>query len=264
MSQPSSFISTTYYSMILARQKLIRKGRNNWCCYMMMMLVQVILFFTMIDMSRNGNIIDGGGGGGGVTALTISKGISTNNNGMKQYHNKVGAHTAAVTSMMMITNEDIPDPSTFREAEVLGLRLMQEENFEDALVVFRKGMKLPGTRPDVVRTKSTSGPSPVGGSYGGTDSKRILSLDDFELQAVYYNMACAHSRLGNISESVANLENAFKIGFTNFSTVRGDPDLDPIKQDPDFDKLMESYDGGKSSSNDDGFNPFGLFSKSKK
>jgi len=200
MSQPSSFISTTYYSMILARQKLIRKGRNNWCCYIMMMLVQVILCFTMIDTSRNGNIIDGGGGGGGVTALTISKGISTNNNGMKQYHNKVGAHTAAVTSMMMITNEDIPDPSTFREAEVLGLRLMQEENFEDALVVFRKGMKLPGTRPDVVRTKSTSGPSPVGGSYGGTDSKRILSLDDFELQAVYYNMACAHSRLGNISE----------------------------------------------------------------
>lgn len=213
-------------------------------------------------MTSRGSI-GGKGDGGCVTALTIPKVISNNNNmKQQQHHNKVGAHTAAVTSMMMITNEDIPDPSTFREAEVLGLRLMQEGDFEDALVAFQKGMKLPGTRPDVLRTKSTSGPSPVGGSYGGTDSRQVLALDDFELQAVYYNMACAHSRLGNISESIANLENAFKIGFTNFSTVRGDPDLDPVKQDPDFDKLMEIYEGGNN--NDDGFNPFGFFSKSKK
>jgi hypothetical protein len=61
-------------------------------------------------------------------------------------------------------------------------------------------MKLPGSRPDVLRTRSSSGPSPVGGSFGGTDSQKIMALDDFELQAVYYNMACAHSRLGNISE----------------------------------------------------------------
>lgn len=165
-------------------------------------------------------------------------------------------------SSILMTNEDFPEPSTFREAEVLGLRLMQNGNFEDALVAFQKGMKLPGSRPDVVRTRSTGGPSPVGGAYGGTDSQRVLLLDDFELQALYYNMACAHSRLGNISESVANLENAFKIGFTNFATVRGDPDLDLIKQDPDFEKLMNTYD---ENSNDDGsFNPFGIFSSKKK
>ena len=40
---------------------------------------------------------------------------------------------SAVTSMSM-TNEDIPDPTTFREAEVLGLRLMQEGRFDEALV----------------------------------------------------------------------------------------------------------------------------------
>lgn len=62
------------------------------------------------------------------------------------------------------------------------------------------GMKLPGSRPDVKRTKSLSGPSPVGGSFGGTESLRILGLDDFELQAAHYNMACAHARLGNIDD----------------------------------------------------------------
>jgi hypothetical protein len=61
-------------------------------------------------------------------------------------------------------------------------------------------MKLPGTRPDVVRTKALSGPSPVGGSFGGTESQNIMTLDDFELQAAHYNMACAHARLGNLDE----------------------------------------------------------------
>lgn len=61
-------------------------------------------------------------------------------------------------------------------------------------------MKLPGSRPDVLRTKSLSGPSPVGGSFGGTESQDVMSLDDFELQAAHYNMACAHARLGNLDE----------------------------------------------------------------
>ena len=61
-------------------------------------------------------------------------------------------------------------------------------------------MKLPGSRPDVVRTKALSGPSPVGGAFGGTESQNIMSLDDFELQAAHYNMACAHARLGNLDE----------------------------------------------------------------
>jgi hypothetical protein len=52
-----------------------------------------------------------------------------------------------------------------------------------------------------------------------------------------------------------NLEQAFKNGFDNYSTVRGDPDLDPIKNQPDFETLMDTYDSKG------GFNPFGFFSK---
>ena len=52
-----------------------------------------------------------------------------------------------------------------------------------------------------------------------------------------------------------NLEKAFENGFDNYSTVRGDPDLDPIKKEADFEKLMDAYDSRG------GFNPFGFFSK---
>ena len=94
----------------------------------------------------------------------------------------------------------IPEPTTFREAEVIGLRFMQEGRHEDALTAFKMAMKLPGSRPDVVRTKMLSGPSPVGGSQGGTEGKLVMGLDEFELQAAHYNMACAYARLENVSE----------------------------------------------------------------
>ena len=100
----------------------------------------------------------------------------------------------------MSDGDGIPEPTTFREAEVIGLRFMQEGRHEDALTAFKMAMKLPGSRPDVVRTKMLSGPSPVGGSQGGTEGKLVMGLDEFELQAAHYNMACAYARLGNISE----------------------------------------------------------------
>jgi hypothetical protein len=116
-------------------------------------------------------------------------------------------------------------------------------------------MKLPGSRPDVIRTKLLSGPSPVGGAIGGFENNKVLQLDEFELQAAHYNMACAYAQLDNVQESVANLEKAFNCGFDNFSTVRGDPDLKPVQGTEEFDDLMEKYDSQK------GFNPFGLFKK---
>lgn len=84
-------------------------------------------------------------------------------------------------------------------------------------------MKLPGSRPDVLRTKALSGPSPVGGAFGGTESQNILSLDDFELQAAHYNMACAHARLGNLDE-VSQSSSQTARGKMNEWCMMGDTD----------------------------------------
>ena len=186
---------------------------------------------------------------------------------------------------MSASESDAAAPTTFREAEVLGLKLMQEGDYDLALkgtcgsfdnnlvgwfqrpfdsthsfrsfhhlyTAFQTGLKLPGSRSDVVRTKSLSGPSPVGGAMGGFESNAVQSLDEFEMQAAHYNMACAYAQLGQLPESIQSLETAFKAGFDNYATVRGDPDLDPIKKEKDFEALMEKYEPKK------GFNPFGLF-----
>jgi hypothetical protein len=46
----------------------------------------------------------------------------------------VAKNSVAGTVMQMTAEESTPPPNSFREAEILGLRLMQEGKFEDALV----------------------------------------------------------------------------------------------------------------------------------
>lgn len=202
------------------------------------------------------------------------------------------------TPLTMTGAGDELNPSTFREAEVLGLKYMQERKYKEALdgtsneffalsvvnstnivdtlyyflcqlfiniheffflrilisLAFKMGMTLPGSRTDIIRTKSLSGPSPVGGSTGGYESKFTTTLDEFELQAVQYNMACAYAQLNELDNAVNALQLAFENGFDNFATVKVDPDLDPIKSSASYEGLMAKYEP-KSK----GFNPFGIF-----
>jgi len=133
---------------------------------------------------------------------------------------------------------------------------MQDGRYEDALQAFKQAMTLPGSRPDIIRTKNVPGPSPVGGSSGGTYDKFIQNLDEFEYQAAHYNLACSHACLDQTSEAVMNLKKAFEYGFDNFETVRVDPDLEGVRGSKEFERLMGEWDpkGGA-------FNPFGVFGR---
>ena len=123
---------------------------------------------------------------------------------------------------------------------------------------FKLAMTLPGSRTDILRTANVPGPSPVGGSKGGTEGRTVQTLDEFEYQAGHYNMACAHASLGNVGESVSNLRAAFERGFDSYATVGSDPDLASVRGTAEFGRLMEEYDPRTG-----GINPFGVFGKKK-
>lgn len=133
-------------------------------------------------------------------------------------------------------------PSTFREAEILGLRLMQESMYQEALDVFEKALTLPGTKVDVIRTRNVPGPSPVGGSAGGTEGKEVRTLDEFEKQAAFYNMACACANLGKIEEAVNYLRKSIDNGFDNVGTINSDPDLRVVRESESFRRFMDTVD----------------------
>jgi len=132
---------------------------------------------------------------------------------------------------------------------------MQDGRYEEALKAFKLAMTLPGSRPDIIRKANIAGPSPVGGSSGGTSDKFVLGLDEFEYQAAHYNLACTYACLGDVAESVNNLRKAFEYGFDNYATVRADPDLVGVRGSREFERLMEEFDPRR------GFNPFGVFRK---
>ena len=154
------------------------------------------------------------------------------------------------------SSPEVLAPKTFREAELIGLRLMQEAKYEDAIAAFKKGMTLPGSKKDVIRKQSLAGPSPVGGAAGGREGGVVMILDEFEYQAAHYNIACAYSKLDRIPDAVVSLGKAIDYGFNNLDTMKADPDLRSIQGSPEFQALMKKHET-KS------FNPFTFFGGKK-
>ena len=70
------------------------------------------------------------------------------------------------------------------------------------------------------------------------------SLSPGELQAVYYNTACALAAKGDMDGSLLALGSALESGFDDFVTLRRDPDLASVVQDPRLDQLLSRFDKG--------------------
>jgi dienelactone hydrolase len=55
----------------------------------------------------------------------------------------------------------------------------------------------------------------------------------------YYNLACAHARLGHTDQAFDNLTKAIESGFSNRNTMAQDPDLESLRSDPRFRVLLD-------------------------
>jgi len=69
-------------------------------------------------------------------------------------------------------------------------------------------------------------------------NNNLSTLDEFEYQAAYYNLACTYSCLGDVWNSVSHLKLAFEYGFDNWDTVRSDPDLMVVRDSQEFQQWM--------------------------
>ena len=63
-------------------------------------------------------------------------------------------------------------------------------------MAFKLTMTLNGSQLDMVRSPNISGPSPVGGSNGGSELQQVQILDEFEYQAGHYNCHVHMQHLG--------------------------------------------------------------------
>lgn len=58
----------------------------------------------------------------------------------------------------------------------------------------------------------------------------------------YYDRACLYSRMGRAEESVKALRTSFEKGYRNFSHIRLDDDMDPVRDLAEFKALIEEYE----------------------
>jgi tetratricopeptide (TPR) repeat protein len=89
---------------------------------------------------------------------------------------------------------------TFKEAAInLSTAYMKNLNFEEALETLKVGMALDSTNPHI-----------------------------------HYNYACYYSLIDQPKESMEKLQEAVRLGFTNFKQIETDPDLKKLRQSPEF------------------------------
>lgn len=80
--------------------------------------------------------------------------------------------------------------------------------------------------------------------------KIALKYDDSNKALVYYNLACAYSRLSQLDESKTNLHLAIENGYTAIQQIKKDPDLENLRKNPGWDKglndLLKAHNINKS------------------
>jgi tetratricopeptide (TPR) repeat protein len=59
----------------------------------------------------------------------------------------------------------------------------------------------------------------------------------------YYNLACAHARLGHADAAFETLGKAIEAGFRNRTTMEQDPDLESLRSDPRFREMLARLTG---------------------
>ena len=89
---------------------------------------------------------------------------------------------------------------TLKEATInLSTAYMKNSNFDEALKTIKVGMALDSTNPHI-----------------------------------HYNYACYYSLIGQPKASMEKLQEAVRLGFTNFKQIETDPDLEKLRQSPEF------------------------------
>ena len=75
-------------------------------------------------------------------------------------------------------------------------------------------------------------------------SLEVAAAIDPDDPLVYYNLACAAARAGQVGRALADLQDAADKGFRRFAMIDGDPDFAAVRADPRFRAWLEKARAG--------------------
>ena len=59
--------------------------------------------------------------------------------------------------------------------------------------------------------------------------------------SVYYNLTCLYSLTNDVDLSLDALDKALENGFSDYDTLRGDPDISNVRKSPEFREILEKH-----------------------
>jgi tetratricopeptide (TPR) repeat protein len=79
-------------------------------------------------------------------------------------------------------------------------------------------------------------------------SLEVAAAIDPDDPLVYYNLACAAARAGQVGRTLADLQDAVDKGFRRFARIDADPDFSAMRADPKFRAWLEKARAGADAS----------------
>lgn len=119
----------------------------------------------------------------------------------------------------------------------------KNENFREALSGFEKAMEVGVLKPlNFLRAANCASKLKFNDKALAILKMAVKVLPEKEIPAnLHYNMACYHARLGEISLSLARLKISISKGFKNFSLLRKDPDLRPLRNQKEYLEIIGKF-----------------------
>jgi tetratricopeptide (TPR) repeat protein len=114
-----------------------------------------------------------------------------------------------------------------------GNKSFKEERLDEAIANYKKALYHNKTLKEAVINLSTAYMKNLNFDEALETLNMGIALDSTNPH-IYYNYACYYSLIGQPKASMKKLQEAIRLGFTNFKQIETDPDLKKLRQSPEF------------------------------
>ena len=166
-----------------------------------------------------------------TSPIILSASNSEKNSKKMEGSHKEGSHNEGSKGQNLSQEEKEKRMGIFHYNE--GNKSFKEGRFEEAIGNYKKALHHNKTLKEAAINLSTAYMKSLNFDEALETLKVGMALDSTNPH-IHYNYACYYSLIGQPKASMEKLQEAVRLGFTNFKQIETDPDLEKLRQSPEF------------------------------
>jgi tetratricopeptide (TPR) repeat protein len=157
--------------------------------------------------------------------------VLSTSNSEKSSNKMEGSHNESSNGQNISQEEKEKRMAIFHYNE--GNKSFKEKRLDEAIGNYKKALHHNKTLKEAVINLSTTYMKNLNFNKALETLNMGIALDSTNPH-IYYNYACYYSLTGQPKASMEKLQEAVRLGFTNFKQIETDPDLEKLRQSPEF------------------------------